>query len=110
MHEPDQNLSSKIATVKGLASRNLIEAINIFNESTTQNLGQRPRAPYFRRLQLLAAGSPRSMNFAGDWIRAIRRSSTSRFDSYAIGRSTLLLQNAAAEMVNVIRIEIRSRA
>jgi hypothetical protein len=82
MREPAQNLASRRYVVNPAIRDIMATAAKTICRFTRQNYRWPSRAPYFRRLALLSAGSPRAMNFADEWLHVLRlRSDFSEIDS-----------------------------
>jgi hypothetical protein len=71
MRDLVQNLALKQRVVNPETQSELRAAILKYALLTSGTVSVRSRAKYFRRLHLLAAGSPRGMNFARQWCCAL---------------------------------------
>ena len=106
MRDLNKNLALSHVRVKPANQAALRDAISRFCERS-QALPK--RGVYLRRLQLLASGSPRAMNFHLEWCIAAKRLSSPRSDERAFAAAWSYLTSAAKIVVENIQEEIAIR-
>jgi hypothetical protein len=103
MRKPAENLAPLRYVVNPLVRHGMAEAAKTLCRFSRQNYRWPSRAPYFRRLHLLAAGSPRAMNCVDEWLHVIRlRSDFSEIDP----ASRKIAQHAWAELRRAARLAV----